>query len=83
MTERDRPVYLMVPRKVTTAVIAAFICAIILGLVAIQWTNYVDRKSNQRLCGVIALFTNTSTTDPVPANLSRDMAILSRNYKCT
>lgn len=76
----------MVPRKLVVTAVIAYLCLAIGFIASIQWANYVDRRSNQRLCGVITLSNEAYKSNPKPTpvgqKLGNAMEILSGQYDC-
>jgi len=83
---KTRAVYIMVPRKLVITAITAYVCLFIGVAGSIQWANYVDRRSNQRLCGVIVLSNEAYKSNPRPTpvgqKLGNAMEKLSNDYDC-
>ncbi len=81
-------VVLMVKRRTVIAVITAFAVLFISNLASFQYANYVDRRSNQKLCGIITLNDETYKTFPPPSNTGKAFAKEfeklrnDKSYKC-
>jgi hypothetical protein len=73
--KKDKPTYLMVPKKFMVAIIVAFVCLLVGNIAAIQWSNYVDRRSNQRWCGIVVMFDNTYSHTPPATEIGKRTAI--------
>jgi hypothetical protein len=63
---KDKPTYIMVPKRFITTWIMSFICLAVMSAAAIQWAGYVDRRSNQRWCGIVVLLDNRNIAHPPP-----------------
>jgi hypothetical protein len=85
--ERCKPTYIMVPRKllVTWLVVTGLLFTGILA--SFQYTNYVDRRSNNDLCGLVNAFDDTYKATPPPSDtgkvLAREMIRLRDRFKCS
>lgn len=82
----DKHHYILVSRSTAIAVISGFICLFI-GLVAsFQYADYVDRRSNQRLCGLISLFNESYNevppTNPTGQRISEEMYEIAGDFRC-
>lgn len=62
-----KPTYIMVPRKLIVAWIASSTVLFIMIVSSFQYTNYVDRKSNNLLCGIINLSYTSTKIKPPPS----------------
>ena len=75
-----------VPHKLVYAWVVSLICMITVAGLAIQYANYVDRKSNQRWCGVVTLLDDAYTANPpqTPAGkeLAWEMKKLKTEFRC-
>jgi hypothetical protein len=78
--------YVMVPKKLVVTAVIAYVCLVIGVILSVQWASYVDRRSNQRLCGVITISNDIYRTSPPPSDvkkkLSTAMEKLQSDYKC-
>ena len=72
--KKDKPTYLMVPRKFVIAIIAGFLVLFVSNIMSFQYANYVDRKSNRLLCGIIVLSDNASQATPPRTDIERSAA---------
>lgn len=64
----------MVPRKLVIAWIVSFICMMIMTGSAIQWANYVDRRSNKQWCTFFAVLDNNSSPPRNQTDIDRRKA---------
>lgn len=74
------------PRSWIIAWLTSFICMMALTGTAIQYANYVDRKSNQRWCGLFLILDDAYSATP-PQNeagrkLAQEIAQLVRDFEC-
>ena len=85
--KKDKPTFIMVPRKLVVAIGTGFLTLFILFGVSIQYTNYVDRKSNQQFCGLFKLSDTVSAENPNPNEIEQQGIIeiqkLLREFHCT
>lgn len=72
---RNKPTYLMVPRKLMITWIASFICMVIMTSASIQWAYYIDKRSNQRWCGLVVLFNDAYRVNPPSTSLGKKIAL--------
>lgn len=83
---KPRAVYIMVPRKLVITAVIAYICLLVGVIGSIQWASYVDRRSNQRLCGVITLSNEAYKSNPKPTSVGKKlgnaMEKLQGDYDC-
>lgn len=81
-----KPTYIMVPKKLVIALSVAFMGMLIMTLVSTQAAYFVDRRSNQRWCGIVLLFNDTYKDAPPTSDTGRKFAIefikLQREFKC-
>lgn len=56
----------MVPRKLIITWIVGTIVLFLGILASFQYANYIDRKSNQRWCGIVTAFTDSYKENPPP-----------------
>lgn len=86
--DKPKPTYLVVPRKFVIAWIASFICSIIMCIVSVQWSAYINEKSNKKWCGIVVMFDDTyKQTPPPPDNpravkLAIEFSKLRNGFKC-
>ena len=82
----DKTVYVVVSRKRALAEFSVAACLFIGMLASFQYTNYVDRNSNQAWCGIIELFNDTYREAPPPSaagkKLEAEFKVLGAKYKC-
>lgn len=69
-----RPRKYIPPRRVLYALIVALVTAISVASISVYYANYVDRKSNQRWCGMVVALDNTYREKPPNSDLGRDLA---------
>jgi hypothetical protein len=83
---KDNPHYVLVPRKTVMAILTIFICLLIGIIASFQYASYVDRKSNQRWCGVVGLFIDSYKEIPPPTELGkkieREMLLIEGDFRC-
>lgn len=83
---KEKPTFIMVPRKLMIAWTASFIVMLIMTGSSIQWANYIDRRSNQRWCGLVSLFNQAYRDNPPTTILGKDIAIemlnIQRDFSC-
>lgn len=83
---REKPVYLMVPKKFVVAAVSVALVLFIGVLTSFQYANWVDQRSNQRLCGVVVLSNEAYAANPSTSvlrqQLAAAMAQLEKEYKC-
>jgi hypothetical protein len=89
MTEdevKQKPVFILVPKRLLAAWITTTIVLFVGVLVSFQYANYVDRKSNQRWCGIVLLFNKAYKTTPPPTDIGKQiaarMAIIQKEFGC-
>lgn len=70
-----KPTYIMVPRKLIFTWIATSVCLAILSVAAIQWANFVDRRSNQRWCGIVTVMNETYKENPPPTEIEKILSV--------
>lgn len=84
--KRGKPVYIMIPRKLIIAWITSTVVLFIMNLASFQYTNYVERKGNSLLCGIVVLFDDSYTRVPPPPGrgqiLAREFHRIRVGYKC-
>lgn len=73
--DKLRPTYLMIPRKLVIAWIVSFLCLLIGVIASFQYANYVDRRSNMRLCGVVTMYTKENIENPPASALGRNLGV--------
>lgn len=82
--ERNRVV--VTPRRFFYGAIIALLCALFMGGTSIQYANYVDRKSNQRWCGIVRTlddaYRNTPPQSPTGRVFAEEMAKLRKDFGC-
>lgn len=73
-------------RELLYAAIVAGVSSLIMGIAAVQYADYVDRKSNQRWCGVVTTLDEVYRSAPPQTTsgqvLAHEMAILRREFRC-
>lgn len=83
---RNRPTYIMVPRKLIVAWITSTAVLFIMVIASFQYSNYVDRKSNTFWCGIVVMFDDTYKETPPPTPVGQKLAIefskIRKGYKC-
>lgn len=86
MSNKPVPVFMMVPRKLIIAWLVSFICLATMAISAIMWANYVDRRSNQRWCGIVVLYDDRIRTNPPTDDMGRKAALeftrLRKEFSC-
>jgi hypothetical protein len=86
MSDKPKPTFVLVPRKLIVVATVAYICMMALTAASIQWANYVDMRSNQRWCGIVTLFNETYKDIPPPTELGKKFAVefihLRDDFKC-
>lgn len=85
--EHRKPKWVItIPHKFMYTWIVSFIAMALLTGAAIQYSNYVDRKSNERWCGVVVTLDNSyQKTPPQTAagqDIAREMKKLRREFRC-
>jgi hypothetical protein len=84
--KRDKPTYIMVPRKFINAIVAAFLGLAVANLASFQYANYIDRKSNKLLCGIVTLSVNAAKLNPAPSETQRiaaeEFVKIQEGYNC-
>lgn len=86
MKDRPEPTFIMVPRKLIIAWLmsSSIIFALVIG--AYQYANYVDRKSNQRWCGIVVMYDDNFRLIPPPSELGRRLASefreMRKDFRC-
>jgi len=82
----EKPTYIMVPRKLIIAWLTTSSVIFIGVLASFQYANYVDRQSNQRLCGVVVLSNEVYKANPPKTVLGQKIAAamekLQNDYSC-
>jgi len=75
-----------VNKSVWYVLAVAFLSSIIMGVVAIQYTNYVDRSSNQQWCDLVNVLDDAYRTSPpqtpIGKQLAATMAELKKRFEC-
>lgn len=66
--------YTVVSRKLFITWISTNIVIFALILASFQYTNYVDRKSNSLLCGIITMYDDSSRKNPPTSSLGEAIA---------
>lgn len=68
------------------AVVVACVSSLAMGVIAIQYAEYVDRKSNQQWCEVVVTLDNAYTQTPPQTeagqNLARAMKRMRHDFGC-
>lgn len=64
----------------------SFACMLIMTILSLQWANYIDKKSNQRWCGVVNLFNEAYKATPPPTDIGKKIAAemlkLQKDFSC-
>jgi hypothetical protein len=81
MEDPHKQVYITVPRKLAIAVLTSFTCLFIGVIASFQYTDFVDRRSNQRWCGIVALFNSAYVENPPTTNLGKEIAVAMLNLE--
>ncbi len=71
---KDKPHYLLVPRKAVVAIVTALICNFIAVIASFQYANYAVRKNNQQWCEVVSLFNISYKELPPSTDLGQKIA---------
>ncbi len=83
---KPNQVYITIPRKAIVAILSAFICLLIGVVSSFQYADYIDRRSNQRWCGVVRLFNTAYVENPPPSTLGKEIASamvnLEKEFSC-
>ncbi|MFY3742116.1 MAG: hypothetical protein HMLIMOIP_002580 [Candidatus Nitrosomirales archaeon] len=77
MTDKPKhlqPTFIMVPRKLIIAWITTFLVTMIGVTLSAQWANYVDRRSNQRWCGIITILDDANKSNPPKTEIQKKLA---------
>lgn len=86
MAEREKRVYVMVSRKVAVTLVTVGLCLFLGILASFQYANFIDRKSNQRWCGVVGLFNESykevPPTNPTGVKIAKEMFIIEKEFSC-
>lgn len=84
--KRDKPTYIMVPRKMIVTWIATTTVLIVINISLFQYANYIERKDNSLLCGIVILFDNTyKQNPPAPGRgqvLAQEFHRIRTGYNC-
>jgi hypothetical protein len=84
--KKDKPTYIMVPRKLVTAWVVSFITMLVMVCATIQWAYYIDKRSNQRWCGLVKLFNEEYKKEPptndLGKNIAREMLKIQNSFGC-
>ncbi len=75
MTKKDETVYLVVPKKAIITLCVVFVCLAVAIIASFQYSNYVDRRSNNLLCSLVELQDQVYTNEPPPSQTGKDMAV--------
>lgn len=85
--ERHVQTYIMLSRKLITTWLVVTIVLFIGILTSFQYTNYVDRKSNSQLCGMVTIFYEATRASPENTEIVKralmEFGKLQKLYKCT
>ena len=85
--KEHKPVYLVIKRRAIIAALTVFICMFIGVIGAFQYADYVDRRSNQRWCGIVSLFNENYAESPPSTTTGKKIAVamlhLARDFDCT
>jgi hypothetical protein len=74
MIKRE-PTYILVPKKLIIALGVMFTVMLIMTLVSTQAAYYVDRRSNQRWCGIVNLIDDANAANPPPTKEEQEFAV--------
>jgi hypothetical protein len=85
MSEKEgKPKYILVRKSAAIAICITFLIMLIASL---QYTNWVDRRSNGAWCGIVVLFNDTYKQIPPPTEtgkvLQKEFIRLDDKFKCT
>lgn len=84
--EERRPVYVVVKRRAIATQITVWLVLFIGILASFQYSNYVDRRSNQDWCEIVTIFNDTYKEVPPPTDtgkkFQRAFHTLGDKYKC-
>jgi hypothetical protein len=82
----NKEVHIVIKRKFIVAWIVSYVCMMVMAIASIQWANYIDKRSNQRWCGIVNLFNETYVESPPPTEIGQILQIefikLQRDFKC-
>lgn len=85
--EKVKPTYLMVPKRLIVAWLSTSSIIFVMVLASFQYANYVDRKSNSQLCGMVSIFyeaTKASTENTAIVQRALiEFGRLLKEYNCT
>lgn len=86
MSEKPVPTFVMVPRKLVIAWVITTALLFTMILLSFQYADYVDRRSNQRWCGLVGLFNESYAERPPETDLGKKiataMAELPKSFEC-
>lgn len=84
--EREEHKYSIVSKRLVYAWVFSTFVLVILQLASFQYTNYVDRRSNHRWCGIVNLFNgtyeDTPPTTPIGQKLANEFIRLQKGFSC-
>lgn len=84
--DEDRQVFVIVSKKLMLAWFITYATALLFIGLATLWANYIDKRSNQRWCGIVVMFDDTyketPPTTPLGQNLATEFKILRQDFKC-
>jgi hypothetical protein len=80
--QREKPTYIMVPRRLMYTWVASFVCMVIMTGLSVEYASYTDNRSNHRWCGLVKLFNEAYKENPSPTPLGKNIASeMHRIYK--
>lgn len=83
---KDKPVYVMLSRRLVYTWVASTVVMFVLILASFQYTNYVDRRSNGYWCGIVLLFNSTNQKEPPKTDTGRvlfkEFSKMRKGFKC-
>lgn len=78
--------HIVITKGALYGLIIAYVSVFVVAFVAIQYSNYVDRKSNQRWCSIITTLDDTYKQQPpstvLGKKLAKDMHELRSEFEC-
>lgn len=81
-----KPTYIMVPKKFVIAWFTSFVIMFLMTAASLQWASYIDRRSNQRWCGIVKLSDRASQQNPNPTPIEQEGAIelqkIQKDFDC-
>ncbi len=73
--DKDQEYYVLVQKSYIRTWFISTVIIIIAIIASFQYTNYVDRRSNTLLCGLVDKQNQVYVNEPPPSQTGKDMAI--------